>query len=213
MKIDKNRMIVTIESEPGSRGEEIAHELSRMIGVPCYGKEILDVAAQISGISAKLLHRYDGRTVYAAYDLTAEDEASIKIPPARDFITAQVVACKRISEDGPCILVDRHASAALADNENQISIFIHADFESRAREYALEKGLDMAEAEKLLKKTDRAYHSYYAGNNRNWGRADQYDFCINASACEPDKLAGVIAAFLEDAVGQTLMTRAQQNAM
>ena len=200
MKIDKNRMIVTIESEPGSRGEEIAHELSRMIGVPCYGKEILDVAAQISGISAKLLHRYDGRTVYAAYDLTAEDEASIKIPPARDFITAQVVACKRISEDGPCILVDRHASAALADNENQISIFIHADFESRAREYALEK-------------TDRAYHSYYAGNNRNWGRADQYDFCINASACEPDKLAGVIAAFLEDAVGQTLMTRAQQNAM
>jgi len=206
-------MIITIESEPGSCGEEIARELSRMIGIPCYGEEILDTAARISGISAKLLHRYDGRAVYAAYDLLAEDEAGIKMPPAQDFITAQVVACKKLSENGPCILVDRHSALALDGNENQIRIFIHADFESRAKVIAQQKNVSGGEAEKILKKVDRAYRSYYKGNNKHWGSADYYDFCVNASDCTAEKLADVTAVFLEDSVGEKLLPCAQKNAM
>lgn len=213
MKINKNNIIITIESEPGSRGEEIARELSNMIGIPCYGKEILDTAAEISGIPAKLMHRYDGRAVYAAYDLTAENEAVIKLPPARDFITAQVFACRKLAQSGACILVDRHASAALAGNENQISIFIHADFESRAKVLAEQRGIDTESAEKALKKLDTSYRSYYRGNNKNWGNASNYNLSLNASNCKSGDLAGIIESFLEGVVGEALIPNVQKEAI
>lgn len=213
MKIDKTNMIITIESEPGSRGEEIARELSKMTGIPCYGKEILDAAAQISGIPARLMHRYDGRAVHAAYDLMAEDEASIKLPPARDFITAQVFACRKLAQNGACILVDRHASAALAGNENQISIFIHSDFEARAKVLAEQRGINMESAKKTLKKLDTSYRSYYRGNNKNWGNASNYSLSLNASACKTSDLAGIIESFLVGVVGEAFVPGVQKIAM
>ena len=197
MKINKDNMVITIESETGSRGEEIARKLSSMLNIPCFGKEILDVASEISGIPVKLLYRYDGRMVYAAYDLTAEDESKIKIPPSRDFVTAQIFACKKLAQRAPCILVDRHASAALAGNENRISIFIHSDFDARASVLAKERNLRTDRAKRELKKIDTAYRSYYKSYNKDWGNASNYSLCLNASGNEIDDVAAMVKSFIE----------------
>ena len=109
MKLNKNELIITIDSEPGCNGDWIGKRMSNILEIPCYGKEILNKAAEISGISSELMARYDGRPVNAAYDLLAKDESALRIPPARDFITAQEAASGNLTEEGPCILVDRHA--------------------------------------------------------------------------------------------------------
>lgn len=207
MKIDKNKMIITIDSEPGCGGDQIGKEVSRILSIPSYGKEILDKASEISGISRELMNRYDGRPVIAAYDLLAEDESALRIPPARDFITAQVFASRNLAEQGPCILVDRHATAALGGEKNHISIFIHANIEDRAKVFAEQKGLDEKAALRSLKKIDRVYRNYYKANNNGWGDADHYDLTINASDAETGDVAEIIVHLLETLLGVQLRTQ------
>ena len=197
MKINTKDMIITIDTELASNGEKIAKELSFILGIPCYGTEILDRASEISGIPYKLLHKYDGRAVHSAYDLTAADTDEIRIAPAADFITAQVFAARSLAQGGSCILVDRHANAALEGRKNKFSVFIHADFNDRAGNIAAEKGMSLEAAQKYLKKADRAYRNYYKGNNKGWGDAENYDLCVNASDADELKIADMIASFLE----------------
>ena len=210
MKINKNEMIITIDSELGSNGEQIAKELSKILGIPCYGEEILDRASEISGIPYKLMHRYDGRAVHAAYDLLADGDAPIKIAPAADFITAQVFAARQLAAAGSCILVDRHANAALEGNRNHVSIFIHADFEDRARVFAEQKGLSENAAIRSLKKADRAYGNYYRGNNKGWGDANKYDMTVNASDADTSAVTEMIVSFLNTMAGEELRKQEKQ---
>lgn len=204
MKINKKEMIITIDSEPGCNGDWIGKRMSGILGIPCYGKEILDKASEISGISRELMTRYDGRPVIAAYDFLAEDESALRIPPARDFITAQVFASRTLAEKGPCILVDRHATSAMEGNENHISIFIHADIKDRAKVYGGQKNLDEKSALCALKKLDRVYRNYYKGNNKSWGDADNYDLTVNASDMGYGDTAEIIVHLLETLMGVEL---------
>lgn len=210
MKINKNEMVITIDSELGSNGDKIAKELSQILEIPCYGEEILDRASEISGIPYKLMHRYDGRTVHAAYDFLADVDAPIKIAPAADFVTAQVFASRQLAAAGPCILVDRHANAALEGNKNHISIFIHADFEDRAKVFAQMKGLSEQAAVRSLKKADRAYGNYYRGNNKGWGDAGKYDMTVNASDADTAAVVEMIVSFLETMMGISLQKEERQ---
>lgn len=202
MKLNKEEMIITIDSELYSSAEKIAKELSAILGIPCYTEEILDRASEISNIPNKLMHRYDGKAVHAAYDLLAEDESQIRIAPAADFITAQVMAAKQLAAEGSCILVDRHANMALADQKNHVSVYIHADFEDRAKAFAEERGMSVEEARKSLKKEDKAYSRYYKGNNKSWGDASRYDIAVNVSDAGIEAAVNTIVSFLDIMAGE-----------
>ena len=202
MKLNKEEMIITIDSELYSSAEKIAKELSAILGIPCYGEEILDRASEISNIPNKLMHRYDGKAVHAAYDLLAEDESQIRIAPVADFITAQVMAAKQLAAEGSCILVDRHANMALADQKNHVSVYMHADFEDRAKAFAEERGMSAEEARKSLKKEDKAYSRYYKGNNKSWGDASRYDIAVNVSDAGIEAAVNTIVSFLDIMAGE-----------
>ena len=44
---------ITIEREYGSGGTEIARRVAEEIGIPCYGREILDEVAELAHISIR----------------------------------------------------------------------------------------------------------------------------------------------------------------
>ena len=213
MKINKDNMIITIDTELCANGEKIAKELADMLHLPCYGEEILDKASEISGIPARLMHRYDGRAVHAAYDLLANDREPLHIRPAADFITAQVAACRDLAAKGSCILVDRHASMAMEGTKDRVSVYIHSNFSDRAARLAEQEGLSATEAEKQLKRADRAYRSYYRGNHKGWGDADSYDISVNASDGDVHTLASTLLSFLETMVGAELVDRKASKAV
>lgn len=213
MKINKDNMIITVDTELGSNGEAIARALAQQLNVPCYAGEILDKAAELSGISAALLHRYDGRTVHAAYDLLAEDISAIHMPKASEFLAAQVFACRALAEQGPCILVDRHASKALEGREDLVRIFVHANFADRAQVYASHLHIAQQDAELKLKKADSAYRSYYRGNHKGWGAAENYDLSVNASDADVPAMAATVLGFLESLTGEKLAAHSESKAV
>ena len=186
--------VIALDTELYSGGEALGAALSSRLGIPCYGEEILTKAAELSGIPEGILRRYDGRSIVAAYDLTADDPAALHLPTTGSLISAQLAACKALAEKGPCILVDRFASHALSGES--IPVYLSADFDQRAAELARQKNLGPAAARRQLKRQDRARSRYYRNGNRNWGYAKAYAVSVNATGADPEELAVSLTAFL-----------------
>ena len=184
--------VITLDTELYSGGEALGEALSGQLGIPCYGEEILTKAAELSGIPESILRRYDGRSIVAAYDLTADDPAAMHLPTTGSLISAQLAACKALAEKGPCILVDRFASQALS--AEGVHVYLSADFEQRAAELARQKNLGPAAARRQLKRQDRARSRYYRTGNRNWGYARAYTVAANATGVGTEELAAALAA-------------------
>ena len=197
MKLNREKLVICVESELGAGGKKIAGALAKLLKCDCHCEDILQEASALSGIPLRLLRRYEERNVSHAYDLTAQDESQLHLPPARDFLAAQFAACRAIAARGKCVLTDHHCVAALSGAEDRISVFIHAPRESRLRGYAAEKSLRPEEAEKRFDKEDRTRSRYFRAVSAKWGKASGYDLTVNADSAAPEVLAEHIVRYIE----------------
>ena len=83
------------------------------------------------------------------------------------------------------VVMGRCADAILTNNRiPHISIFITAPLEQRIHRVMEVRGVENEKkAQRLLAKLDKAhikYYKYYTG--RNWGKAKNYDLCINSAS-------------------------------
>ncbi len=212
MEISIDRLALTVESELGSGGAELAEALASLLGLPCFNEEILAEAASLSGISETLLRRYEERRVLHAYDLTASEVSALRLPPARDFLAAQVAACRALALRGPCVLVEHHSGTALADHRDHISVFVHANRQTRLERFAAREGLRPEQAERLFEKRDRDRRRCFRGVSRHWGEASNYDLTVNSAGVGTEELAHNILRYLETVTREVFIrpTRAQK---
>ena len=116
------------------------------------------------------------------YSMGFNSGAFNEMPLNHKVFLAQFDAIKKIADEGPCILVGRCADYALESYDNVMSIFIHANLDTRIRRIARIYELSDAKAKDLILKTDKkraSYYNYYT--NKKWGDASSYDFCLNSS--------------------------------
>ena len=205
MKIDQDKLVITVEGELCAEQEILGATLANILSVPCYRGEILEEAKQISGISWKLLKRYEEKPVRSAYDLTADGEDELHMPPARDFLAAQIAACRELADEGPCILVDHHANAAISDRADHLSVFVHADRELRLAEYARRWGLSPEEAKPRFAREDRVRSRYFRSVFPGWGKAGSYDIALKGGGIIPKELADHVIRYLEAVTRERLV--------
>ncbi len=186
---------ITLDTELYAGAEALGAALSRQLGIPCYSEEILTKAAELSGIPESVLRRYDGRSVVAAYDFSAGDAGSMYLPTTGQLISAQRSACRALAAEGPCILIDRFGSQALAA-DGGLAVYLHADFEQRAAALAEARGIGPAAARRALKRADHSRSRYYRSGNRSWGNARAYTISVNTTDADPAELAAGLARFL-----------------
>ena len=205
MKIDRDKLVISVEGELCAGSEALAEALALALRVPCRRGEILEEAKRISGISWKLLKRYEEKPVRSAYDLTASGEDDLHVPPARDFLAAQIAACRELADEGPCVLVDHHANVSLSDRPDHVSVFVHADRDARLREYARRWGLSPESARKRFAREDRVRSRYFRSVFPGWGKAGSYDFTVNADTASPRVLADHVIRYLETVTKEQLV--------
>ena len=56
-----NNFVITIARGFGSGGKQIALEIGKKLGIPCYEREILDMASDRSGLNRTLFEQTDER--------------------------------------------------------------------------------------------------------------------------------------------------------
>ena len=184
--------IITIGREYGSSGRQIGQEVAKYFGIKCYDKELLEHAANDSGICKELFEHHDS-LVMDTYSFGYSSAGFNDMPMNHNIFLAQFDAIKKLAGEGPCVMVGRCADYALSDWPDCFSIFVHADLDVRIRRIASKYGKSDREAKDLINKTDKSrasYYNYYT--NKKWGSAKDYNLCIDSGKLGLDNAAKVI---------------------
>ena len=204
------KYVINIGRQLGSGGKQIAEQLARELGINCYDKRLLDMAAEESGFSKDLFEHNDENKglldsimhMRFAFGTNAGQAGYDNVLSEESLFQFQSDAIYKCAEKESCIFVGRCADYILRDHPKHVNIFIAADEEERIQHVAERKGLDYEAAKKHLKKAENRRSSYYNFyTNKKWGDAASYDLCVNISKLGYDKSFQLILEFVKSYLG------------
>ena len=192
--------VITISRQYGSGGRIIGKLLAEKLGIPFYDKEIILQAAEKSGFAAGFIAENEQKR--KSFDVYPVMPSRWGVYPSFDSFEAKIYAAEaeaieNCAKLGSCVIVGRCADYVLKGKANCINVFVHADDRDRVKRVIEEYGEAPTEkkAQKLLRDTDRnraRHYEYYT--DAHWGKATEYDICINSSAFGIEKSVEMLAA-------------------
>ena len=201
-----NNLIITIGRQSGSGGKEIGHKLAKKLGINCYDKELLALAAKDSGLCEELFENNDEKPtrsflyslVMDSYSFGYSSSGYMDMPINHKIFLAQFDTIKSLAERESCVIVGRCADYALENFPNMVSVFITGDDEVKIKRLAELNQVSEAKAKEIMMKTDKersSYYNYYS--SKKWGDCRSYDLCINSSVLGIDGTVEMIRTFAE----------------
>ena len=187
-------------------GQLVAQEASKRLGVPFYGKEIIQMASDESGIDVKLFGQVEEGTKVKAslFNKTGLYKGALIAPDQKGFISDenifnyQAKVVNDLAEKEPCVIVGRCVNYVFRDRPNTLRVFIHAPWEFRVEKSREKISGGDEEIEKFLRKDDKRKQDYYrkfAGGD--WSDATNYDLCLNSGKLGFEKCVDAILAQME----------------
>ena len=194
------RTVITIGREFGSGGHEIGQKLAERLGIKCYDKELLELAAKESGLCQELFASQDEKPTNSfLYSLVMDtyslgySNSYVDMPINHKVFLAQFDAIKKLASEGPCVMVGRCADYALAEYKDCFSVFVHADIDWRISRLSQKHNKTAKEAKDMINKTDKSRSSYYNYyTNKKWSAASSYNLCVDSSKLGIDGAAKAI---------------------
>lgn len=123
--------IITIEREYASGGTQVGKLTGEALGIPVYGREILEMAAREGGTTPDYIeHLEETDTNSLLYSLVAmANTARGQLPQISktdqlNLLEGQIIG--RLAQQGPCVIVGRCAGWVLRERKDVLSVFIHA---------------------------------------------------------------------------------------
>ncbi|MBE5921549.1 MAG: cytidylate kinase-like family protein [Lachnospiraceae bacterium] len=203
------KFVITIGRQTGSRGRIIGKKLAEKLGVKCYDKEILAVAAKESGFSEQIFQYHDERPTNSFLFNLVMDTYSVgypmshftELPLNQKVFLAQFDSIKKLAEEESCVIIGRCADYALKDYPNLVRIFIHGDLDYRAENIAKEQDLSLEKARDICVKTDKkrsSYYNYYS--DKKWGDSTSYDLSVNSELLGIDGTVEFLEKYIKAAI-------------
>ena len=198
------KTIITIARQYGSGGRTVGKMLAKRLGIPYYDREIIEMAAEDSGINAVLFQ--DEKKLHSLRALLGGGYQGSKLlsPESAGFtkddnlFNYQAKIIHKLADEGSCVLIGRCADHILRDTLGVVSVFVHAPADFCLQEAMKVNSLPEREVEKLIAKTDdyRArYYKYYTG--KEWKDAKNYDLSLNSAKLGFEGTVEAILSYIE----------------
>lgn len=205
--------VINIGRQFGSGGKTIGEKIARRLGIALYDKELINLAAQESGMSAEHFERADERECksrlstliglfrapgtggYYNADTPLSNETLFKI---------QSDVIRQVAARESCIFVGRCADYILRDHPRTVNLFLTADEQDRIRRITARAACSEEEARRTMERIDRRradYYNYYTA--RRWGEASTYDFTLNTSLLGEEESVEMILHFVSKKLKMT----------
>ena len=191
----KNPLIITIGREYGSGGREIGQAVAKALGIAFYDKQIISLAAKKSGLSDEFIANNEQRVrgglmhnLAAASAYSGGFFSSQYLPLSESIFISQAQVIRDIAGKESAVIVGRCADYILEGRENTINVFIHAPMEARVKRIMALHHIDEGAAIKEINTSDKERgNHYFRYTDRKWGKAQNYDICINSALMGIDK--------------------------
>lgn len=152
--------VVTITRQFGSLGRPIARELSEILNIEYYDRDIVEATAKKMGIPVSVVSEQEevskslfGNMVFPLGTGTSSQQ--------QEIFNQQVQIINEITSKESCIIVGRCSDYILRNQKNVINVFIYAPYEARYRNCVDVLKMDAEEAKKMIAKVDRARDAYH----------------------------------------------------
>ncbi len=200
-----NNTVITIGRQYGSGGRDVGKKLAEELGIPCYDKELLALAAKQSGLCQELFENHDEKPtssflyslVMDTYSTGYSSATFTDMPINHKVFLAQFDTIKKLAQEGPCVIVGRCADYALADCPHVVNTFIHADMQERIVRISKRRDVTNAKAKDLIVKTDKQranYYNYYT--SKKWGEAAGYHLSLDTGVLGIEGAVHIIREFI-----------------
>jgi len=200
----KDNIVITIGRQLGSGGKKIGELLSKELGIPCYDKELIQLASQESGLGRELFEQVDEKTRFSFFGSYLGFRSGYMGDSSNNYLCNEALfkiqsdVIRNLAEKESAIFVGRCADYILRDQPRLISVFITADQADRISRVAADNGFSEKEALNQIEQIDKkrsGYYNYYT--NKTWGAAVSYRLCVNSSVLGIEATAGYIRSFIE----------------
>ncbi len=192
---EKRFFYVAVSRQFGSGGAETASKLATKLGVNCYDKSIAEMTSVLTGIDKDLIHSSEDKTSnnfwYSGFlggdSLSTYDKVFM----------GQSRVIKNLAKKGSCVFVGRCATKVLENKENVVRVFISAPLSQRISRISNLYKISPIEAEKMIKKNDKARAQYNKKYGEiKWGACENYDLCLSTSI-GTNKTAEIIVEYMK----------------
>ncbi len=180
------KKIITISRQFGSGGRSIGRAVAEKLGIPFYDKEIVDQIAVESGFAPSYVAEHGehapGKSAFSYAFAPQGIPGVMQGLSAADFLwNIQCNVIMQLADKGPCVIVGRNADYILKDRPDVLNIFVHADMDYRSdRIVRLYGESEKAPVARLQEKDKRRRINYQHYTGRDWGKAENYDLCLNS---------------------------------
>ena len=199
---------ITISREYGSGGRLIGKMVAEQLGYAFYDKEIIDMAAEESGLSADFIKKTEQNlssgwlynlllgTSYAGTSAgsVGQPVGQANLPLADQIFNAERKIIIGLTKE-PCVIVGRCADYILStsdqiDNKDLLNVFIYADIDAKLKRIEEIYKESESAAKKTIIQIDKRRANHYNTFTENiWGDRKNYDMMINSTSAGIDATA------------------------
>jgi cytidylate kinase len=192
-----DKFIVTIARQFGSLGRPIARQVSELLGIEYYDRDIVEMAAKNLNLPISTISDVEESAKLAFFNMNYP--LGMGTTAIQDTVfDAQRKIINDLAEKNSCIIVGRCADYVLRDYKNIINVFIYAPYEARLVNCVERLGMRPDEAKKMIASIDKAresYHRHYCGYSM--ADKDYKHVMLDSSLLGVDGTCDVLASIIK----------------
>jgi cytidylate kinase len=197
--------VITISRQLGSGGAYIGQQMAQRLNIFYADREIINKVAKDFSVMEEELEMHDEKALtfwesffqYNTFSTDVYTPPRYLVPKGRDLFQAEAKIIEHIANERSAVIIGRCGSYVLRNHPNHISLFLHADIESRIKRIQELYGKPKEEAREMILKSDkeRALHCKKE-TETEWSDARNYDLSIDTGKIDPDKCVELLLNYL-----------------
>ena len=199
------KFVINIGRQLGSGGKTVGEIIARRLGVRLYDKELINLAAEQSGLCPEVFEKADeqeSRGVistmigYLRAPFVGDDGGTANVLSNDALFKIQSDVIREVAARESAVFVGRCADYILRENPRCVNVFITADDADRIERIRRRQGVSAEEARAVMERIDAkraSYYDYYS--SRTWGVASTYHLCVSTSVLGDEGTADFILEF------------------
>lgn len=202
------KTVITVARQVWSRGDDVAAELARVLGVQLLDRQIIEAAAMAVGVSPDTILEAERVPSFLERMLEYLGQRPSGLDPLNDFTIEQPASLtmgtenyrnliedvlRKTAQESDAVIVGHGGAVVLRDVPYVFKVMVCAPLRTRVQRLQEYEHLSFEEAERRMREDDKNRLDYFQTYYKvNWLHPSLYDLCINTARLDTNAAVELI---------------------